>query len=195
MARGLATQQGVTNVRFDEASVYALPFPDTTFDAVYAVAVLFHLADPAAVLREVYRVLKPNGVVCVMNPGGDVVIYPLSAPLERWRALSTRNIQAAGVDIALGTQQNALLPATGFREPETQATVSSYGTAGGTRVFAELLAQRFRGEGEAGGTAIREGWATAAEVDSIYAALLEWGERPDAFGYQVFCHGVARKPS
>ena len=42
-ARGLAAAQAVENVTFRPADVYALPFPDDYFDAVFAHTLLEHL--------------------------------------------------------------------------------------------------------------------------------------------------------
>lgn len=46
----------------------ALPFPDKTFDAALCMNVLEHVRQPDACLREIYRVLKPQGVVYLMVP-------------------------------------------------------------------------------------------------------------------------------
>lgn len=40
-----------------------LPFPDSSFDAVVAQAVLEHVVDPPNVVEEIYRVLRPHGYV------------------------------------------------------------------------------------------------------------------------------------
>ena len=45
-----------------------LPFKDNTFDAVISEAVLEHVHSPDGVVREIYRVLKPGGYICVAVP-------------------------------------------------------------------------------------------------------------------------------
>lgn len=45
-----------------------LPFKDNTFDAVISEAVLEHVHSPDRVVREIYRVLKPGGYICVAVP-------------------------------------------------------------------------------------------------------------------------------
>ncbi len=135
-ARELAAERGVTNVRFQEASVYTLPFPDAAFDAAYAIAVLFHLHDPVAALRELRRVLKPGGIVCVSSLASPVGMYPLTLLLRHWRELSERTYQATGIDLEFGPRQREVMLAAGFRDPETRATVDSYGTPRRTRASA-----------------------------------------------------------
>lgn len=45
-----------------------LPYQDSTFDIVTATEVIEHLEDVRAVLREIYRVLKPGGVCVLSTP-------------------------------------------------------------------------------------------------------------------------------
>lgn len=53
------------------ASVDALPFASDSFDAALCVTVLYHegVADPAAAVAELARVVRPGGTVCLMEPG------------------------------------------------------------------------------------------------------------------------------
>ena len=44
-----------------------LPFPDASVDSVLLALVLCSVDDPVAVLREVKRVLRPGGVICVLE--------------------------------------------------------------------------------------------------------------------------------
>ena len=63
-ARALAVQRSVTNVRFEVADVYDLPFPDGSFDAAFANTVLQHLREPVQALAELIRRLLKHPADC-----------------------------------------------------------------------------------------------------------------------------------
>ncbi|MEK9175714.1 MAG: class I SAM-dependent methyltransferase [Patescibacteria group bacterium] len=59
-----------------------LPFEDASFDSVVCLEVLEHVADTQGALREILRVLKPNGVFMVSTP----MHWPLHyEPMDYWR--------------------------------------------------------------------------------------------------------------
>ncbi len=49
-------------------SAYELPFPDASFDLVFAIYVLEHIDDPRRFVSEVGRVLKPGGSFLCLTP-------------------------------------------------------------------------------------------------------------------------------
>jgi ubiquinone/menaquinone biosynthesis C-methylase UbiE len=46
-AEASAADRGIANVRFEPADVYALPYPDDAFDAVFSHALITHLSGPS----------------------------------------------------------------------------------------------------------------------------------------------------
>lgn len=67
-AREVFQANGLDPTRIIDAVGEAIPFPDATFDLVYSNNVLEHTSNPAQVLREAVRVLKPGGRLFVEVP-------------------------------------------------------------------------------------------------------------------------------
>ena len=55
------TKKHSFKVKLKQASIEKIPFDNTYFDYVLAVAVLHHLKNPETSVKEIYRVLKPGG--------------------------------------------------------------------------------------------------------------------------------------
>ena len=62
---GLGSLHGVT------ADAVELPFVDASFDAVIAMHMLYHVADPDAAISEFHRVLRPGGVLLITTNGAE----------------------------------------------------------------------------------------------------------------------------
>ena len=67
VARENLAELGITNVELIEGDVAALPLEDASVDAAFANMVLHHAEDPAAMLAEMARVVRPGGVAAVVD--------------------------------------------------------------------------------------------------------------------------------
>jgi len=66
-ARVNIERAGATNGMVRSGDMYQLPLPDASFDAVVIHQVLHYADRPAAVIAEAARVLRPNGVLIVVD--------------------------------------------------------------------------------------------------------------------------------
>lgn len=66
-----AAERGLTNLVPTQGDATALPFAEGSIDAVVLTAVLGEIPDPVAALREIARVLKPEGRLVVGELFGD----------------------------------------------------------------------------------------------------------------------------
>ena len=74
---------GVSNVQPRVMDVYDLDFEDAVFDRIYLVFCLPEIPDPVRALRELNRVLKPDGLLCLVEAFMDPD-YPLRRTEIRW---------------------------------------------------------------------------------------------------------------
>jgi SAM-dependent methyltransferase len=65
LTRERASLEG-KNVRLSQGDAETLPFMNSSFDLVYSWGVLHHSPDTVAAIDEVYRVLRPGGIVRIM---------------------------------------------------------------------------------------------------------------------------------
>jgi SAM-dependent methyltransferase len=65
-AEAEAKRRGLTNMRFQQTVAESLPFADNSFDATVSRLGVMLFSDPAAGLREMLRVTKPHGALCLI---------------------------------------------------------------------------------------------------------------------------------
>lgn len=163
-----APDGSVTLVRGD---VHDLPFPDGSFDAVFASALLQHVSDPLAVLREARRVARTGAVIGVADADWDgQLMYPTNEVLER--SLRAALTYREGTSPHVGRRLAALLGEAGFGDCVASARAVAYGTPDETRGLGDFTATLF-GEDE-----FRQAWET-------------WGREPGAFLARFWCEAVA----
>ncbi|MEK7399958.1 MAG: class I SAM-dependent methyltransferase [Candidatus Poribacteria bacterium] len=78
-AKSLIEKAGITNVKFQIADIFNLPFQDNSFDHIFVCFVLEHLQEPVKALLCLKRVLKPEGTITVIEGDhGSCYFYPES---------------------------------------------------------------------------------------------------------------------
>jgi SAM-dependent methyltransferase len=82
-----AEREGIA-AQLSSVDIHELPFADNTFDRVLMSEVLEHLTDDRGALREVFRVLKPGGVLALSVPHAN---YPFL-----WDPIN-KTLEAAGI--------------------------------------------------------------------------------------------------
>jgi len=113
-ARRLSAVEGVTNVRFAVADACKTGLPGDQFDLVCCRFLLLHLMDPASCLREMWRVLKPGGIVVAED--GDLASACSVPPtaLDAFGTLFSRLGPTRGVDYSLANRLWHLVADAGF---------------------------------------------------------------------------------
>jgi len=73
---------GLRNVDFTQGDAVNLPFDENKFDVVFLVAVLGEVSDKEKCLGDIYRVLKPSGLLSITEQPGDPDFLPLPVVLS-----------------------------------------------------------------------------------------------------------------
>lgn len=112
-ARNRVADENLSNVTFQEADVFALPFADATFDVVWTKYLLQWLKDIGPALTEIHRVLKPGGRIVSADFVDFVVEHH---PADPTFDADVRRIMPQFVDVGVGRRVAPGLLARGFHD-------------------------------------------------------------------------------
>jgi SAM-dependent methyltransferase len=106
---------GLTNVTFQQADIFSLPFEPESFNHVFVCFVLEHLAQPMQALTRLKRLLKPGGTVTVIEGDhGSTYFHPHSLAAHAAIQCQITLQQQAGGNALIGRQLYPLMNAAGF---------------------------------------------------------------------------------
>jgi ubiquinone/menaquinone biosynthesis C-methylase UbiE len=112
-ARRQARSEGLHNVSFQFADVFALPFADGSFDVVWTKYLLQWLKEPKRALHELKRVTRPGGMVVSCDFAGFAIEhFPVSAEFDR----EVRRVMTALVDCDIGRKVSSFMISLGFKD-------------------------------------------------------------------------------
>jgi ubiquinone/menaquinone biosynthesis C-methylase UbiE len=193
-AREEAAARGLGNLQYEEGSVYQLPFPDGSFDVVYAHQVLQHLREPAAALREMLRVLRSGGLVAIRDVDWDTVAYwPADPWIDRFIETHFKTWYRNGGEPRMGRRLRALFNAAAVSDLRITADVWCYATPAETVAWGDSYAERLL-TSPMGGRAVEYGFASRSDLEAMAGAFRAWAVHPDAFWAFTQIAALARKP-
>jgi SAM-dependent methyltransferase len=178
---------GLSNVVFQQADLFQLPFAPESFDHVFVCFVLEHLADPAGALQKLREVLRTDGTLTVIEGDhGSTFYHPQSA--AAWRTIECLiEIQARmGGDSLIGRRLYPLLKSAGFSKINVSPRFV-YADAsrpdwveGFTRKTYIAMVEGVRD------AAISSGMISAAEWESGISDLRRTADEDGTFSYTFF---------
>lgn len=71
LAHARELNKDVPNLRYEPNNALALTYPDNHFDLIVSCEVIEHVGQPAQMIREMYRVMKPGGVAIMTFPSRE----------------------------------------------------------------------------------------------------------------------------
>ncbi|QLA17494.1 methyltransferase domain-containing protein [Desulfolutivibrio sulfoxidireducens] len=192
-AREAIRGAGIENVRFEQADVTALPFPDDSFDHIFVCFVLEHLPDPQRALAELKRVLVPGGTITAIEGDHGSCYFHPETPAGRaaWNGLVASQARLGG-DSLIGRRVYPLLAGAGFTDVEVSPRhVYSDGSRPevAEAFVRKIIVPMVQGARRA---TLEAGLCDAATFDAGVADLLRTAEPDGSFCYTFF-KGTARK--
>jgi ubiquinone/menaquinone biosynthesis C-methylase UbiE len=192
-ARQDAVARGLTNLRYEAGSVYDLPFPDASFDVVFAHQVLQHLREPGTALREMLRVARVGGLIAVRDVDwGTASYWPADPWIDRFVEVHLKTWYRNGGEPRMGRTLRALFNAAAVADLKITASLWCYATPAETGEWGESYAERLL-TSPMGGRAVEYGYASRSDLEAMAAAFRAWAVHPDAFWAFIHVAALARK--
>jgi ubiquinone/menaquinone biosynthesis C-methylase UbiE len=157
----------------------AMPFPDATFDRVITIWMLEHVRDPAAVLREALRVLRPGGTIICTEVDNDTFRFnPRVDAIAHWWDAFNRFQREAGGDPFIGPKLPDLARAAGADQVESVVThqIDSREQPARRRIWLDYIEELLLSGAD---NLVGAGMATAGDVDVLRAEFERLRSRND----------------
>ena len=106
---------GLTNVTFQQADIFSLPYKAESFDHVFVCFVLEHLSRPREALAILKRLLKPEGTITVIEGDhGSTFFYPDNSPAHAAIGSLIKIQEQSGGNALIGRELYPLMAEVGF---------------------------------------------------------------------------------
>ena len=121
-AEAVARSENIPNLTFQCADVFALPFPDASFDVVWTKYLLQWLKAPRKALAELKRVTKPGGFVVSCDYAGcGIQHFPIAPDLDR----EIHEVITQVIDCDIGRKVAPFMIALGFDDVNVEVEIDT----------------------------------------------------------------------
>jgi 2-polyprenyl-3-methyl-5-hydroxy-6-metoxy-1,4-benzoquinol methylase len=108
-------EAGLSNVRFQQADIFTLPFGSDSFDHIFVCFVLEHLPKPVEALRALKKVLMTGGTITVIEGDhGSAYFHPDSEAARRAIQCQVQLQRRAGGNANVGRELYPLMCEAGY---------------------------------------------------------------------------------
>jgi SAM-dependent methyltransferase len=179
-ASSRAAGLGLASLRFEVGDLFALGYPDASFDVVHVHQVLQHLADPVEALVALRRVLALDGVLAARDSDYSAFTWAPDDPLlDRWMELYLAVTAHNGHDACIGPRLMGHALEAGFSSVDVSSSTWTYADPESRAWWGGLWADRVRYSRFAEQAASYE-LSDTAELEAIAVAFGRWAAAPDA---------------
>ncbi|KID72218.1 methylase involved in ubiquinone/menaquinone biosynthesis, partial [Metarhizium brunneum ARSEF 3297] len=208
-----AAKEGVKNISYQRASVYELPFAESSFDVTHAHQVLTHLDAPVDAIREMLRVTKPGGIVSLREADLRMwCFWPEVPALQRFHELNLEQHISNGASGTAGRELLSWVLKAGAKRENVEMSFGTwcFGSDRDRKPWSECIAQcrsslaanifclgdsmveRLQ-SGPVWGKALENGTVKREEVEEMVDAWKTWAATEDAVLGIVNGEAIIRK--
>jgi len=187
------SEAGLDNLRFEVGDLFALGYPDESFDVVHLHQVLQHLGDPVAALVEMRRVLRDGGWLAVRDGDyGEFTWSPPSEGLTRWMELYHQITRRNNAEADAGRYLAEWVEAADFDSIARSRSDWTYESVEEREWWADLWADRVL-YSEFARQGLEYELTTSEELSEISDAFRAWSDSDDGIFVVVHEEVLARK--
>lgn len=109
------SEAGLSNVQFEQADIFNLPYEPHAFDHIFVCFVLEHLSQPVEALKKLKGYMKPGGTITVIEGDhGSAYFYPNSEAAHSAIQCQVELQREAGGNAMIGRELYPLLSAADY---------------------------------------------------------------------------------
>ena len=173
LAREFADELGLVNADIAEADARGTGLPPSSFDLAHARTLLVTIPDPAAVVAEMVRLVRPGGRVASVEPdGGGSVCYPPHPAWDRLSLIYWSSWQSDGADLFIGRRLPELFRQAGLVDIGVEAKAEIYPAGHSRRTVGPDLVRSMRPK------IVERGIASEQELDDLDQAVRQHLNNP-----------------